>query len=106
MKAAQPGRCWQHQWSKFDITVHPDEELPPLQSRQAGRYTFAGLDSAIKEHSPDDPEAPCQLIPLVHGGTDDIIVKGQKGGEDEKGVKKARFPGLSFLEKEQEKITP
>jgi hypothetical protein len=58
---------------------------------------------ASKEHSLKDPRAPCHPLLLFHCDIDELTIKGQKGGEKVKRVKKA-VPGLSFMEKEQEKI--
>jgi hypothetical protein len=48
--------------------------------------------------------APWNRLPLSHCDIDDILLKWQKQVANKKGVKRS-VPGLSFMEKEQEKIT-
>jgi hypothetical protein len=47
---------------------------------------------------------PWNRLPLFHFDIDDILLKWQKQVANKKRVKKS-VPGLSFMEKQQEKIT-
>jgi hypothetical protein len=48
--------------------------------------------------------APWNRLPLSHCDIDDILLKWQKQMANMKGVERS-VPGLSFMEKEQKKIT-
>jgi hypothetical protein len=65
---------------------------------------FVELDSTSKEHSSSKPNDALESTPLFHCDIDDITSKVSKQVSKAIGMKRGA-PGLSFMEKEQEKIT-